>query len=103
MILVACIRGDITILIVYGVSIGTHSRTANEISLQIKDILQAVPNTQDFEALMGKANIKTLATMPPQNGIIKFFMYAQEADSGDFHLLEVCASQPGPHIVRGVS
>eukprot|EP00041_Stephanoeca_diplocostata_P036376 m.1324797 g.1324797 ORF g.1324797 m.1324797 type:complete len:805 (-) comp24852_c4_seq1:147-2561(-) len=68
--------------------------TANEISLQIKDILQAVPNTQDFETLMGKANIKTLATMPPQNGIIKFFMYAQEAESSNYHLLEVIVEIP---------
>ena len=43
----------------------------------------------EFEAMMSNANIKTLAVQPPQNGIIKFFQYAQEAGSGHFHLLEI--------------
>lgn len=61
----------------------------NEVSLQIKEVLSKLPSTGDFEAMMGAASIKTLAVQPPQNGIIKFFQYAQEMDAGHYHLLEI--------------
>jgi hypothetical protein len=68
--------------------------TSSEISLQIKDLLQSVPSTEDFEGLMTSANIKTLAMMPPQNGLLKYFLYAQEIASGNFHLIEVVVEIP---------
>lgn len=68
--------------------------TSSEISLQIKDLLQSVPSTEDFERLMTNANIKTLAMMPPQNGLLKYFLYAQEIASGNYHLIEVVVEIP---------
>lgn len=62
---------------------------ANEVSMQLKEVLSKIPSTSEFEAMMSNANIKTLAVQPPQNGIIKFFQYAQEVGSGHFHLLEI--------------
>jgi len=48
--------------------------TSSDISLQIKDLLQSVPSTSQFEQLMSAAHIKTLAMMPPQNGLLKCVM-----------------------------
>lgn len=63
--------------------------TSAEPSARTKEILSKLPTTVEFEAMMAKASIKTLATQPPQNGIIKFYQFAQEAGNGNFHLLEV--------------
>eukprot|EP00040_Diaphanoeca_grandis_P001303 m.18080 g.18080 ORF g.18080 m.18080 type:complete len:808 (+) comp11828_c0_seq1:105-2528(+) len=63
--------------------------TTTETSAVTKEILSKLPSTSDFEQMMAKASIKTLATQPPQNGIIKFYQYAQEAGNGNYHLLEV--------------
>lgn len=68
--------------------------TSSEPSLQIKDLLQTVPSTEDFERLMSAAHIKTLAMMPPQNGLLKYFLYAQESASGKYHLIEVVVEIP---------
>lgn len=60
----------------------------NEVCLQIKEVLSKLPSTGEFEHMMGSASIKTLAVQPPQNGIIKFFHYAQ-AKTEDFLLVEI--------------
>jgi AP-4 complex subunit beta-1 len=63
--------------------------TQLEISMQIKDILKSVPTPAHFEQLMAAAKIKTLAVQPPQNGLLKFYMFGQEMASKQHHLLEV--------------
>jgi len=63
--------------------------TTLEISLLIKDILKTVPTAVQFEQLMGAAKIRTLAVQPPQNGLTKFYMFAQELGTENYHLLEV--------------
>ena len=66
----------------------------NEISLQIKDILKTVPSPAQFEQLMSAARIKTLAVQPPQNGLLKFFLFAQEVCTIPYHTMpyHACAT-----------
>jgi len=61
----------------------------SEMSLSIKDVLKEVPTTAQFEQLMTAGLIKTLASQPPQNGLLKFFLFAQELSSNEYHLLEI--------------
>jgi hypothetical protein len=47
-------------------------------SCVVKEILSKAPSVAEFTAMMTQQNISVLASAPPQNGVVKFFLFAQE-------------------------
>merc|ERR1712146_145647 len=63
----------------------------SEISAVAKDIIATVPTpstASEIGAAMSKSGVAMMASSPPQNNVIKFYFYAQEAASGAYHLVE---------------
>jgi hypothetical protein len=48
----------------------------------VKDALARVPDVPGFTAALAAAHISVLASAPPQNGLVKYFMFAQEVKRG---------------------